>query len=138
MKKIGSIMNKRVVTVEMDDSIGTVREIFSHTHFHHILVVERDRLRGVVSDRDLLKAISPNIGTAAELPRDSATLAKRVHQIMTRDPITLAPEAGIDAAVDLFMKHSVSCIPIVDVLMKIKGIVSWRDLLPELIQNHPD
>ena len=135
MKKIKDLMHTRVVTVEMDDLLSTVREIFSHTHFHHILVIDKGRLKGMVSDRDLFKAISPNIGTAAELQRDRNTLKKRVHQIMTRDPITLDPNAEIADAVSILMTHSISCIPIVDALMQVRGIISWRDLLPELIEQ---
>lgn len=133
MKTVESIMQKRVVTVEPDDTLHAVKDIFDHTHFHHVLVIEQGRLKGVISDRDLLKSISPNIGTAAELPRDSATLNKHAHQIMSRNPITLEPCAGIDEAVALLMEHMISCIPIVDALMQVKGIVSWRDLLPEII-----
>jgi hypothetical protein len=39
-------------------------------------------LCGVISDRDLLRALSPYVGTASENARDTATLRKRVHQIM--------------------------------------------------------
>ena len=89
---IEEIMSTPVVTVEMDDSLRAVKEIFDNSQFHHVLVVESGKLFGVVSDRDLLKAISPNIGTAAELNRDLATLKKKVHQIVTRNPVTLGSE----------------------------------------------
>lgn len=134
MKRIKSLMKTRIVTVEMDDSLATVKEIFDHTRFHHLLVVEHKKLTGVISDRDLLKAISPNIDTLAELPRDRASLNKRVHQIMSRDLHTLTPDASLDDAVQLLLKHSVSCIPIINVLREIEGIVTWRDLLPELCE----
>jgi acetoin utilization protein AcuB len=92
-------------------------------------VVESNTLYGVLSDRDLLKAMSPNIGTAAETARDIATLNKRVHQVMSRKPITLEPNATIADAVAIFQTHAVSCIPIVDEERHPVGILSWRDLL---------
>jgi len=52
-------------------------------------IVEEGRLHGVVSDRDLLRAISPFIGSVVETNRDLGTLNKRVHQIATRKPVTL-------------------------------------------------
>jgi acetoin utilization protein AcuB len=130
---LGSIMTARVVTVEMDDRLEIVKEIFDSMNFHHLLVVdEHKRLSGVVSDRDLLRAISPYVGSAAETARDLATLNKRVHQIMTRRPVTLRPQATVAEAVSLLLAHRISCIPIVDEEFKPVGIVSWRDLLRAL------
>jgi acetoin utilization protein AcuB len=97
-----------------------------------LLVVERGKLIGVISDRDLLKAISPKVGTAAESEKDAATLNKRVHQIMTRNPLTLPPDATMMDAVNLFNTHRVSCIPIVNSDRIPVGVLSWRDILRTL------
>jgi acetoin utilization protein AcuB len=110
-----------------------VKELFDRNKFHHLLVVDADRLFGVVSDRDLLKALSPNLGTLTETPKDTATLNKRVHQIMTRKPVTLRNDATVADAVNLFNAHRVSCIPIVDEEFRPIGVVSWRDILRALV-----
>jgi len=127
--KIEKIMSKSIVAVEMDDSLKVIMEIFDNVPFHHLLVVESGKLFGVISDRDLLKAISPNIGTAAETDRDLATLRKRAHQILTRKPVTLTPDADIYDAIESFNTHNISCIPVVDYEGKPVGIISWRDIL---------
>ena len=130
---VRSIMTARVVTVEMDDRLDVVKQIFDTLKFHHLLVVDdRKKLSGVVSDRDLLKALSPYVGSAAETARDIATLNKRVYQIMSRNPLTLHPEAQIADAVELLLKERISCIPIVDREFKPVGILSWRDVLKSL------
>jgi acetoin utilization protein AcuB len=130
---LGEIMTTRLVTVEFDDSLATVKEIFDSLRFHHLLVIGSDkRLCGVISDRDLLRAISPYVGTPSETARDAATLKKRAHQIMTRSPITLRPDASLADAIQLLLSHRVSCIPIVDERFSAVGIVSWRDLLGSL------
>ena len=129
---IETIMSKSVVTVEMDDSLRVVKEIFDNIRFHHLLVVDSDKLSGVISDRDLLKALSPNIGTVIENSRDAATLNKRVHQIMTRELVTLPPDAGVDDAIHIFNSHNISCIPVVDDERRPVGILSWRDILKTL------
>jgi acetoin utilization protein AcuB len=126
---LNGVMSSRVVTVESDDTLETVKKIFDAAKFHHLLVVEEGKLCGVISDRDLLRALSPHIGTRAETARDTATLKKRVHQIMTRKPVTLPPEATAGDAIKVFLEHGVSCIPVVDATLKPIGIVSWRDLL---------
>jgi len=126
---IQEVMTKRVVTIEMDDKLSVVKDIFENSKFHHLLVIEDDKLFGVVSDRDLLKALSPNLGTMTETYKDAATLNKKVHQIMTRKPITLTANATVKDAVNLFNSHRISCIPIVDKDFRPVGIVSWRDIL---------
>ena len=138
---VEKIMNKRVVTVEMDDSLKVVKQIFDNVRFHHLLVVASGKLFGVISDRDLLKALSPNIGTIVETARDTITLNKRVHQIMTRKPVTLTPNAGIYDAIRIFNNHKISCIPVVDDENKPVGIISWRDILKAIKlrqSKHPD
>jgi acetoin utilization protein AcuB len=129
---VKDIMTRRVVTVELDDQLETVKNIFDKMQFHHLLVIEDTKLFGVVSDRDLLKALSPNLGTSTESFKDRATLNKRVHQIMSRDPISLKPEASVQDAIRVFNTHRISCIPIVDAENKPVGILSWRDILRAL------
>jgi len=130
---LGEIMTARVVTVEFDDSLATVKEIFDSLRFHHLLVIGSDKkLCGVISDRDLLRAISPYVGTPSETARDSATLKKRAHQIMTRSPLALHAEASLEDAIQLLLEHRVSCIPIVDEGFRAVGIVSWRDIVRSL------
>lgn len=123
------IMSTSVVTVSMDDPLSSVKDIFDRHGFHHVLVVEEGRLVGVVSDRDLLKAMSPHLGKASETTRDLASLNKRAHQIMSRRLVTLGADASIHDAIATFNEHRISCIPIVDGENHPVGIVSWRDIL---------
>ena len=129
---VEKIMSTTVVTVEMDDSLRMVKEIFDNTRFHHLLVVESGKLFGVISDRDLLKALSPHIGTVGETARDAASLNKRVHQIMTRKPVVLGQNAEIFDAIEIFNNQNISCVPVVDDGFKPVGIISWRDILKAL------
>ena len=133
---VEKIMSTPVVTVEMDDSLKVIKGIFDNTHFHHLIVIDSGKVFGVISDRDLLKALSPNIGTAAETTRDTATLNKSAHQIMTRKPVTLELNASVYDAVEIFNNHNISCIPVVDDEDKPLGIISWRDILKEIESNH--
>ena len=130
--KVDSLMTRNLVTVELDDTLRTVREIFSHAKFHHLLVVEEGRLYGVISDRDLLKAISPRIATASETEKDRATLNKKVHQIMTRKPVVVKPVDSIHDAIELINNHGVSCLPVVDDDNRPVGVLTWRDIFRAL------
>ncbi|MFT6992398.1 MAG: acetoin utilization protein AcuB [Paraglaciecola sp.] len=133
---IEKIMTKPVVTVTLDDTLRLVKHTFDNAKFHHLLVVEEGKLYGVISDRDLLKSISPFIGTVQETVHDKFTLNKKAHQIMSRKPITLTPSADVYEAISLFNQYSISCIPIVNEKGAPVGIVSWRDILRTIEVNH--
>ncbi|MCC5853505.1 MAG: CBS domain-containing protein [Alkalimonas sp.] len=137
MPAITQLMSRNPVSVSPDDTLAVVKEIFDQVKFHHLLVVEKQQLLGVISDRDLFKALSPNLGTAAETTKDLATLKKRVHQVMHRQPVTLSVGAEVMDAVRLFNRERVSCIPVVDSFNRPLGIVSWRDIMQALEKKQP-
>ncbi|WP_088330501.1 CBS domain-containing protein [Lacimicrobium sp. SS2-24] len=122
-------LNPRLAAVEQDTSLAEVQRIFQAAPFHHLLVVEHKVLVGIISDRDLFKALSPNLGTAAETRKDTATLNKKAHQIMSRPVRSLHQKNDIYDAIDLFLKHKISCVPIVDEYNHPIGMISWRDIL---------
>jgi acetoin utilization protein AcuB len=134
---VKKIMSSPALTVKLDDELTVVDNIFSSTNFHHLLVVEKNKLFGVISDRDLLKALSPKIGTASERLTDIATLHKRVHQVMSRKPICLQQNKSVHDAITLFLENNISCIPIVDSNNCPVGIVSWRDVLKAISKPKP-
>ena len=134
---VRAIMSTRAVTVTMDDSLARARDLFNEFHFHHLLVVQGRELLGIISDRDLLKAVSPNIGTLSETDRDRATLNKRAHQIMSRKLITVAADTTVETAARLLLEHRVSCLPVVTTTGHLEGIITWRDLLREYLRHTP-
>ncbi|GGQ11206.1 CBS domain-containing protein [Shewanella litoralis] len=126
---VADIMITRVVTIDMDDRLSLAKEIFDNVSFHHLLVLdENNHLAGILSHRDFLRALSPNIGTAAELIRDTETLQKRVHQVMSHNPITIAPHCDINLASKLILDHDIGCLPVLE-NNNVVGIITWKDLL---------
>ncbi len=126
---IQSLMTRNVVTVSMDDSAEHVRQIFEKRSFHHVVVEENGQIVGVISDRDLLKNLSPFIGRMDEQPRDSRLLQRHAHQIMTRDLVFVGPDTSVLDAALVMLGEKVSCLPVVDGRMRCVGIVTTRDLL---------
>ncbi|MBP4041365.1 CBS domain-containing protein [Aeromonas sp. SrichE-2G] len=125
---IKEIMTTRVATVSMDDRLGVIKEIFEQANFRHLLVVEEEELVGVISDRDLLRALSPYLDTDAEMNRDTETLNRRAHQIMSRHPVTVSPNCTLKEAAAIMLERHISCLPVLE-NGALVGIVSWKDLL---------
>ncbi len=143
---VETIMTQEVVTVDMDDPLHLIQRIFQREGFHHLLVVEEDALVGVISDRDVLSAISPYLNTPSEQRRDEQTLRRRAHHIMSRRLITVTRRTPVIQAAVLLLQHNLTCLPVVASAVpvraytdselravtagrRIEGIVTWRDVL---------
>jgi acetoin utilization protein AcuB len=126
---VSSIMSRPVITVSMDDTLETVRGLFQEERFHHAVVVEEGKVVGVVSDRDLLRNISPFAGRFAERAQDAQSLQRKVHQVMTRRLVSIAPDAPIARAAETMLLQRVSCLPVLDEAGACIGIVTLRDIL---------
>ena len=59
--KAQDIMVTNVICVDMDERLPNVRKIMVNNGFHHLPVTEKGKLVGIISDRDLLRFISPFI-----------------------------------------------------------------------------
>ena len=138
---VSAIMSTKVVTVTPDDSLSSVRRLFDKQKFHHLIVVERSKAVGVISHRDLLKHLSPFVGTLSEKNRDSWTLDKRVHQVMTRSIVWMEQDSPITEAALLMAANRVSCLPVLDKKGRPVGILTSRDILrwvADCMLSHPE
>lgn len=127
---VRDLMTAEVTTIGMDDTLRQARQIFNERRFHHLIVIEKGKPVGVLSDRDLLKQLSPFVGVRlSERPQDLATLSKRIHQVMTRRLISIGPDASIAEAARTFMRQRVSCLPVIDSAGQLVGIITTRDIV---------
>jgi len=135
---VREVMTARVQTLGMDNSIHEAARLFEREHFHHVVILERGRIFGVISDRDILKTLSPFLGQVTlERPQDVATKRKPIHQIMTRKPVTISVNASASEAARMMLSERVSCLPVVNDEGKLVGIVSMRDLIVQVAGPRP-
>lgn len=127
--RIADILTPRPITVGLDDTLATIKQVFDSHSFHHLLVLDHGELFGIISDRDLLRALSPFVGGHTERPIDLATLKRHAHQIMTRHPITTTPDEPVASAAQRLLENRVSCLPVLGPNDEVLGIVTWRDML---------
>ena len=103
-------------------SRATVREAASlmvARHVGAVLVVERNRLIGIVTERDLAARV---VAPAVDPSRT------RLADVMTRAPDTLRPTDSVRDALDLMSNGDYRHLPVVDDDGRLVGIVSIRDL----------
>lgn len=143
MLKVSAIMSGRVAVLEFDDTLLTVRGIFSSVHFRHLPVVDKEgAVIGIISDRDFLRIVSPFYGTVNEQTRDVEIMNRKVGMIMTRTPICADTGVTIAEAVKLMNGKHISCLPVVLPGTRIlQGIVTWKDVVRAFCPhcfNHKD
>ena len=127
--QVSQLMTRDVVKVAMDDTLEQIKAIFEEYRFHHVVVTENGQVVGVISDRDLLKNISPFVGRLDERSQDTNCLRRRAHQIMTRKLVFIGEDASPREAMQLMLKERISCLPVVDGRRRCVGVLTWRDLI---------
>jgi len=129
---VRDIMTRGVITMGMDRTVAEAKDLFDKHGLHHLVVLERGQVAGIVSDRDVLRWVSPFVGKMMERPQDVRRLEHPVHQIMSRDVVTIPPEASLEMAASRLVRHRVGCLPVTRGprdARRLVGIVTWRDLV---------
>ena len=126
---ITEIMSSPIKSVTLDDFLKDVKGIFDENDIRHLIVIEEGELFGIISERDLLKNISPYLNSNVYTTRDIATLNQRVINIVTRNPKFLTNKDSVEQAISLFNTHRIGCIPVVDEKNIPSGIVTRGDII---------
>lgn len=117
---VGDVMTRKTVTLSPHHGFAEAVSLMADRHFRHIVVVDSGGLiLGVISDRDILRALA----------RSSNWQKKDVSQIMTRDPVTVKRETPLSVAVAKIVAKRINCLPVVDDEGKVCGILTSTDLL---------
>ncbi|HEY7166212.1 MAG TPA: CBS domain-containing protein [Candidatus Binatia bacterium] len=124
--KVVDIMTKTPITVTLGDTIGQADEIMAENRIRQLPVVRGRELLGIITDRDIRSFLS---GSSSELATRERVLNTSVGDIMTTDPITLAPDDDLEDAVELLIEEKIGGIPVVDDTEGLIGIITYVDAL---------
>lgn len=126
-------MNPNVITVDADDSMLDATRILKEKNIRHLPVLEKGKLVGVVTDRDLKRA-SPSDATSLEAHEILYLVANiKVREIMSRNPITVPYNFTIEEAAQILLEAKISGMPVVDKQGDVIGTITQTDLFKVLI-----
>jgi CBS domain-containing protein len=122
--RVEDFMTRRVVTVTPDTFILSAARLMLDNHVSGLPVVDASaHVVGIISEVDLLREDgksadgSPWLQMVAGtdgLTRDPVQLgARKVDEIMSREPVTVAPDATIAQACRLLAQHRVKRLPVI-------------------------
>ena len=118
-RRISEVMNKGAVTLSPDASIRQTAKKMSQHGVSSIMVMEHERLVGVVTDRDLRNRV-----LAKELdPKESVSL------IMSAKPKYIFENNRVFSALHLMLRHNIHHLPVLDENHKPLGMLTSTDLL---------
>ncbi len=118
---VRKIMTVRPETVRPEDSIESARTRMERGGFRSLPVLDGDgRLVGIITSRDVLRY-------AHALP------STRVDHAMTRDPITIAPDASAEDCATTLLAHKFGGLPVVED-GRVIGIVTSTDVLRAFVR----
>lgn len=133
--RVEDLMTSKVFTVEQHDLIDRVFFLIHYERIRHLPVVEKGKVIGIVSDRDLYKALGPksNSNAIETATGTGATelhvVPKKVQHIMHRGVITVTPETYASEAAAKMADNKIGALPVVDKDNKLLGILSSTDIL---------
>lgn len=126
MKTVAEVMRSEFIVVAPEDTLGEVAQrLVEESKGGAVLVKDFGRLVGILTERDLLKAMAERVHTSDA----------RVREWMTEDPVTTGPDTPLDEAGGVMLERHFRHLPVVDG-DQLVGIVSLRRIMSAGRDDH--
>jgi acetoin utilization protein AcuB len=126
--QVRDFMSASPVSVAPETPVAEARDLMQRQRIRHLLVVDRERLVGIVTDRDIRLNL-PSPATSLSIWEINYLLAKlTVKEVMTKSVITIEPARQVRDAVRLMLERRIGALPVVEG-GRLVGIITETDLL---------
>jgi CBS domain-containing protein len=115
---LADILKPTFIEVAPEDTLGEVAEKMMNQNVGAVVVKDFGRLIGILTERDMLRAMAARMHTSEA----------RVRQWMTPDPITATPDMPLEEASQVMLDHGFRHLPVMDG-STVLGVVSLRRVL---------
>lgn len=123
IRSLLSCKGREIFSIAPSTSVYDALEMMADKEIGALMVMEGDRLVGMVSERDYARKVI----LQGRSSRDTA-----VSEIMTSEVITVTPDESVDECMKLMTEHRVRHLPIVE-RGEVAGIISLGDLVKWII-----
>ena len=125
--KVVDVMTKNPLVMTPAETIGQADELMTENRIRQLPVVDEGALLGIITDRDIRSFLAQS--ALVEPEERAKVLRTKVSEIMTAEPLTLAPDDDLREAVELLIEEKIGGIPVVDQAEGLVGIVTYVDVL---------
>jgi CBS domain-containing protein len=115
---LGELMTKELLEVAPEDTLGQAAEAMVERGVGSAVVSDFGRLIGILTERDLLRAVAGRVHSSEA----------RVREWMTKEPVTASVTTELEEAARTMLDQGFRHLPVVDDDRAI-GIVSIRDVV---------
>ena len=123
MSSLGEVMTREIVAVAPEDTLGESAERMADGGVGSAVVLDHGRLIGILTERDLLRAVAGRVHTSEA----------RVREWMTSDPITASESTPVDEAIRTMLDNGFRHLPVTTGGRTI-GIVSLRECMRHTLE----
>jgi CBS domain-containing protein len=118
MATLGDLMTRELLEVAPEDTLGQAAEAMVERGVGSAVVSDFGRLIGILTERDLLRAVAGRVHSSEA----------RVREWMTQDPITATTATELEEAAKTMLEQGFRHLPVIEDGRAI-GIVSIRDVV---------
>ncbi len=134
-EKVQNWMSQEVVSVTPKTSIARATITMNEHFIRRLPVVNDGKLVGIVTKGDLREA-QPSDATSLSIWELNYLLADlTVDKIMTRNVLTISPDAPLIDAAEIMLNEKISGLPVVDDHGHLIGVISESDIFRMVIQH---
>lgn len=130
---VADIMKSNPVTVTPRNAIRTAINLMREGGYRRLPVVDRGRLVGIITDRDLRRAANSPFVVREQWYDNFILDHIEVGSCMTPNPLTIEPTVPIADAARIMRNHKIGGLPVV-ADGQLVGIITETDLLDFLIE----
>jgi acetoin utilization protein AcuB len=127
-------MTRNPITIEADTPFLEARLILKEKRIRHLPVMDRGKLIGVITDRDVKEAAPSGATTLDVYELNYLLLKMKVRDLVKNSPITIKPSNSVEKAALLMHDHRIGCLPVVDEAGKLVGLITETDLLEVMVE----
>jgi acetoin utilization protein AcuB len=131
--KVVDVMTKNPLVMTPDETVGGADEVMAENRIRQLPVVEGSALLGIITDRDIRSFLAES--SLLDPAERAKALKTKIREIMTNDPLTLAPDDDLRDAVELLIEEKIGGIPVVDEAEGVVGIVTYVDVLRSFLNR---
>ncbi len=126
-------MITKLITVNPQDKLTVVKEIFDKNNIHHIPVVRYKEIVGMLSKTDFLHFLRGfNQNDEDRFVNEARLRAYTAEDLMTKRLAKLTPDERINVALEIFLVNRFHAIPIVNDAGELEGILTTFDIIKAL------